>query len=195
MITHFRFDSNREKRIFEFADASLQLYNLLHGLKNYVKHAANDLLALFAGFLSLVFAVIAVPVLFLLFFILSLGLVIGIVVLKAQQKRNFAVIADYDRKQLIELHVRLRHSVKRIECLKSSRLLFVTPIVGYLMRTYFEHISAAERFIKQKAYPDLNKPRQNPTIHPYNPSDPWQCDMSDLMRYEDQPIINPDPLK
>lgn len=189
MTSNFGFDIERENRIFDFAEASLNLYKLWFMVSTYFRKAAGHFIAM----LSLVFAVglffIVMPLLFILLFALSLGLIYSIVFWIYQDKNGYKSLTKIDRKDLIDLHVKMRHTVKRMETLRSSDLLFGAPILGHLMRTYFTHLSTAEKLVKAKAYPNYNVTPKNAKIHPYNPSDPWQQDMSDIRRFpQDLPI-------
>lgn len=184
--TNFKFDFiGTETRIFDFAEASLNLYRHAYSFVSYVKKATHELIAFITVILTIGLAVAAIPAIILWLTFFSLGLLFSMAIFKYYQATRFSTFDKLGRRELIDLHVKIKHTVRRMELLKSSDFLFKAPILGFLMSSYRADIQALEQALKVKAYPNYDKLPPNPKVHEYNPEDPWQKDTSDLQRYED----------
>lgn len=186
MTINFKLDFiETEARIFDFAEASLQLYAQARALVLFVKKATHDLVAFFAAILALVFVLAAIPVVLLWALAFIVGLLIGISLFTYHQRSKFSMLDKLERREIIDFHVKIKHPLKRTELIRSSKFLFRTPILGALMTIYFNQLQVLEQALKVKAYPDYDKLPGNPKVHAYNPEDPWQKDTSDLKRFKD----------
>lgn len=188
MTTNFKFDLiENENKIFSWAEASLDFYNLTHSVAFYFRSAAHH----FIGMLSLILALVVIPLAIVLLIVLlsifSTLLVYHILLFSMEKRNGYKSFDKFERRDLIDFHFKTNQSIRKMESLKSSDFLFKTPVVGFLLRKNVANLLALEVLLKSKAYPNHGLPPKHFTVHEYDPNDPWQKDLSDLKRYQNLP--------
>lgn len=134
---------------------------------------------------SFAFVILLTPVLALLLSVLTILLMWVNAILWGNLASTLRRIERMSVEEAIEQHLlveRLFHSATK---LKKSKLLFSTPVIGSLFKSFYSKLSTIEVALKNKAYPKLGYIPDDLLVDNYNPNDPWQeTDSGELDPYE-----------
>lgn len=141
LTSHIQFDFiDKEARVFSFAQAALKLWTLPRAVINYIDKAADKLIAFLTAIFLIAVLVLIVPAAFVVLLLLSLFLGYCMLVFNYHRSKSFSTFDQLERRDLIELHVKIKHTIKRMQSLKSSRFLFATPMLGSFMKAYYNQL-------------------------------------------------------
>jgi hypothetical protein len=168
--------------VLSFAEATLAVYSAAYTLFRKIADIANHIVKMIWLLFALGLITVSVPVLALLVSLTIILLIYSVSVYKFGRAKTLSYYQGLERKDLIEIHLRFKRLVKKLESLKKSDLLFNSPVLGPLMRKYYRDVCEVESVVRAKAYPNHNTPPKNVTVHKYDPESVWQSDQSDLIR-------------
>jgi hypothetical protein len=168
--------------VLSFAEATLAIYSAAFSFVRKIADFANHIVKMIWVVFAIGLIFLSVPILFILLSLTVILLVYSVSIYKIRRQKTLAYYQELDRKDLIEIHVKFKRIIRKLDLMKNSNLLFNTPLLGHLMKKYYADIYEVEAVIRAKAYPNYNQPPKNVTIHQYDPSSVWQSDQSDLVR-------------